>query len=591
MLVLLLLAQVDPVLKLSVDARESTRGVIHVREQVPVQPGRIAIYYPKWIPGQHSASGTIESVTSLHFTAAGKELTWRRDPVDMYTFWVSIPKGSSLLNISFDWLSTPGNNFAPSFARLKFTDLAMSPVGPSQKIFVQPSVTFPTGWKWSGALEEKTSSGGRVDFKTVSFRDLLDSPLLAGQYLQRIKLGEIEGAPVRYNVFADNDSLLPEATVGALKHIPAQFAALFGSKHFRHYDFLSTRSNFGGWDGLEHHESSEDGTGLQDFQDDPVGFGYLFTHEFFHSWNGKFRRPAGLATPDFLQPMKGELLWVYEGLTQYYGFVMAARCGLITKDQLGDVLAGYYLMLDTEPARKWRSVADSAVAAQLTYHTPDKWTRSIRRPDFYFEGMLVWLEADCLIRSGTKGERSLDDFCRAFATGSTSLPVVKPYSAEEVYGTLNHIYPYDWRTFFEKRLYDVTPRAPKLGIEMAGYEVAFSSDQNWFRNGWVIGSYAFARCGMSVSADGEVVDLDLKGNAYVAGLNIGDRLTQINGQPFSPEDFHSQLAKSTGVLKLLVNTSGEVRQVELKCRGGAIYPHLKRTAKPDILLKIASPRN
>lgn len=581
----------DPqVLSLHIDARQANRGVIHVEETIPTKAGKVAFYFPKWIPGEHSPTGTIQALTNLHFRGDKGDLSWRRDPVDMFKFWVNVPSGQASVSVSFDNLTEPFDTYAENFARIKFTRLAMSPVMDSDKVFVRPTLVPPDGWQIRTALVAPAGSGNGIHFQPVSFRDLLDSPILIGKFVQTVNLGSIHGSAMRFNVFADDNSKLPDSVTSSLKNIPGEYEAVFGSRHFRHYDFLVTRSNQGGWDGLEHIESSEDGTGLDDYKDDPVGFGYLFAHECFHSWNGKYRRPAGLTTADFLQPMKGELLWVYEGLTQYYGFVMAARLGLISKDDLADVIAGYYNMLDTEPARRWQSVADSAIGAQLSYHRPDKWTRSARRPDFYFETLLVWLEADCLIRKGTGGKKSLDDFCCLFAGNNTNAPAVKPYDAEEIYKLLGEVYTYDWRKFFDARLYSVTPHAPSNGIAMAGYAMTYNSTPNAFKNNFVIGSFLFARCGITVDNDGNVVDLDPSGPAFKAGLSIGDSITKVAGDKFSYDAFAQAVTGSTGAVTVSAKRNDQERSITIKCKGGAIIPHLKRTDGPDLLARIASPK-
>ncbi len=578
-----------PAIHLHVDAREVTRGVIRVHETIPASTqagGKISLYFPKWIPGEHSPSGPLPSLIKLRFTADGKELTWRRDPVEMFKFVVDLPRSATHLDADFVNVTERFDTFTNEFARIKWNRLILSPVKPSNAVLVETELTPPQGWQVACVLPTDRQ-GDSFHISSTNLTTVIDSPALIGHYRHRLELGAIEGSPMTLEVFTDSDvDLLPDNIKAAAKNIPAEFAALCGSRHFRRYNFLLTISDNGGWDGLEHHECSEDGLGVDQPKNDPVMSGYLLAHEFFHSWNGKFRRPRGLATPDYLAPMQGELLWVYEGLTQYYGFVVAARCGLITQEMLQDVIAGYWNLLANEPGRRWRSVADTAVSAQLTYRTPEAYMREIRRPDFYFEGLLIWLEADCLIRKGTNGQKSLDDFCRSFFSGSTGAPVVKPYDAAEVYAALNHVYPYDWKSFFQQRIYSLVPTLPLDGIRLAGYDVVRSDAPNWFKNEHVVAAFTYARTGFTVHDDGVVADIAVDGDAYKRGLALGDKIVKVNGKAFTPDEFKLALTSSAGTLGIEVEGG---KKLDLPCLGGPLMPHLKRTGGQDLISAIAAP--
>jgi predicted metalloprotease with PDZ domain len=576
------------VIDLFVDASQVTRGVIHVREVIPAGSGRVALYLPKWIPGQHSPGGVIQSMTQLEFRVGGRLLSWRRDPVEMFRFWVDVPPGASQIEARFTNLTTPGDTFTPTLARIDWDRLVLSPDGPSNNIRFRPTLSLPDGWKREGALYRNGGAGA----PEVSMTELLDSPVLAGKNETSYDLGMLKGRPVRFHVFSDAAKPnIPEATARVLPNITREYEALFQSRHFRHYDFLTSLSDVGAFAGLEHHESSEDGLGSDQLVSDPVLSGYIFTHEFFHSWNGKYRRPKGLATADYLQPMQGELLWVYEGLTQYYGFLMAARCGLITKDMLGDVIAGYWNLLNSEPGRRWRSVADTAVSAQLTYNTPENYMRELRRPDFYFEGVIFWLEADCIIRNGTNGQRSLDDFCRIFYGGISDQPMVKPFEASEVYDTLNRVYRYHWAGFFQKRVYETSPNLSLDAIHLAGYDVVYTDEDSTFKNQQAVSSFTYARSGLVLGGDGTVTDIDIDGEPYKHGISLGEKVAAVNGAAYSPKAFREALTKATGTLTLKVGEGESARDVSFPCPGGPIIPHLKRAAQgPDLLAAIAAPR-
>lgn len=586
MILALALAVPDFPIDLQVDARDANRGVIRVTERIPVNGRRLDLYLPKWIPGDHSPDGPIQSLTNLQFRANGQTLIWRRDPVEMYRFSIDVPAGSAMVEASFTNLSAPGDTYTTNMARVKWGSLALSPIAPARSIRFKATLRVPAGWGATTALSGTATAADTLSYPVVDFAELQDSPVLTAKNLRVSPLGTVLGAPVRLVTASEDANFAwPEATERGFHQIPLQFETMLRSRHFRHYDFLVGLT--GASAGLEHHESSEDDLGANDPQENPINVGMILTHEMFHSWNGKFRRPAGLATPDFLQPMHGELLWVYEGLTQYYGYILGARCGLLKQQELGDAIAGYYNYLASSPGRRWRSVADTAVSAQLTFGVPPEWLRSNRRTDFYYEGMLTWLEADCLIRRNTKGRQSLDDFCRVFLGGGTNEPVVVPYSADDVYAALKRIYPYDWKQFFQDRLYRVDQGAPGAGIRSAGYEVYYSNEPSKVLSPWVVGSFSYRVCGMSAGSDGSVTDLDLDGPGFKSGINIGDTIEQINGKPYSLELLHRALAETTGDIVLQLKTGTKIR---LANSPDPAIPHLRRApGTVDVMASITAP--
>ena len=503
-------------ISLDVDASEAARGIIHVSEKMTVMPGRFAIFYPKWIPGEHSPTGTINNLVNLHISANGKPVAWNRDNVEMFAFWCDVPKGMTSLDIAFDDVEDPQSTHSANLARIKWNRLVLYPRGVNQnKINVTASLRPPTGWQYATALPVQSESGGVTHFGPVDLETFVDSPAILGKYFKKIPLTD-SGSVTEMDIAADTEDALqytPE-TLAGWKSLIRQAHLAFGGQHYNSYRFLLTLSDEGGNEGLEHHQSSEDGTVLDALKggEELLDLGDLLGHEYTHSWNGKYRRPAGLATPDFDKPMEGELLWVYEGLTEYLGYVLPTRSGLWTQDDFRETLASDAAMMATQSGRDWRPVVDTARAVQFTYGESRAWRNVRRGVDYYYEGDLVWLEADTLIRKQTGGKKSLDDFLHEFH-GGISAPRVVPYTFNDVVVALNKVMPYDWATFLRQRIYEVKPDAPTGGITNGGYRLEYDSTPNiriagqekWrgYRN------YMYG-IGMTVATDGTIADVQLR---------------------------------------------------------------------------------
>src|SRR5215510_13364633 len=443
-------------IRLRVDATEAPRRLYHVDLTIPAAPGPLNLFYPKWIPGEHAPTGPITDVAGLRVSSGGRTLEWKRDSVEMFAFHINVPQGASSIDVKLDFLSNSdaaGFSSAASatseLAILSWNQLVLYPQGKaSDDVQVSAELRLPADWKFGTALPVAKANGSDVQFKTVSLTTLVDSPVLAGKHFRRIELSP-GATPAHYlDVAADTDEALnaPPELIDKYKKLVKEAHALFGTTHYREYHFLLALSDNIAHFGLEHHESSGDQT-QEEFLVDPAtnaNSASLLPHEFVHSWNGKYRRPDGLATGDFEKPMKGDLLWIYEGLTEYYGWVLASRSGLITPERNLQALALAIAPLDNQVGREWRSLADTAVSAQLLYEARGDWESLRRGTDFYDEGALIWLEADTIIRKQTQNRKSLDDFCRAFHGGTSSPPEVKPYMLDDVVRTLNTIAPYDW---------------------------------------------------------------------------------------------------------------------------------------------------
>jgi len=588
-------------IRLNVDATQAARNLLHVKLTLPVTPGPVTLFYPKWIPGEHTPTGPIDDLVGLKLTGNGKSIPWRRDDVEMFAFHCDVPQGVNTLEVAFDDASQPGTTSTAKLARIKWNRLLVYPQGKnSDDIRIHPSLTLPVGWNFATALPVASESKNELEFKDVSLTTLVDSPAIIGVNFRKLPLTST-GIMHELDLMGDTTSALdikPETLTG-LKNLVQEANALFGARHYSSYRFLVTLSDHGGSEGLEHHESSEDGVGEQALTDELelLDFDDLMGHEYTHSWNGKYRRPAGIATPDFEQPMKGELLWVYEGLTEYLGRVLPARSGLWSPEVFRDTIAAVAAEFENESGRQWRPLVDTAVAVQLTYPSPRAWLNYRRRVDYYDEGSLIWLEADVLIRERSSGKLSLDDFCRKFHGGTDTPPEVKPYTFDDVVNTLNQVTPYDWRTFLNERLYQVAAHAPLAGITNGGWKVVYNDKPNiQIRMGdhsrkSIDLSYSI---GAMLKEDGSVMDVNPNMSAATAGLAPGMKILTVNGRTWSGEVLHDaiQSAKSnTAPIDLVVENGSFTESYKLEYHGGERYPHLEREpGKPDVLDEVIKSR-
>ena len=579
---------------LTVDATDAARNIVHSKLAIPVRPGPLTLFYPKWIPGEHSPTGPINDLVGLRLSAGGKTIPWRRDDVEMFAFHCDIPAGVSVLDVTFDDASQPESTASAKLARIKWNRLLVYIQGMnSDAINVKASLKLPAGWKFASALPVVNERGTEVQFKDVTLEQLVDSPAIIGANFRKFPLSS-EGVVHEMDVMADTPAALemkPE-TLAGLKKIVQEAYALFGARHYRSYKFLVTLSDHGGSEGLEHHESSEDGTGEAAFSDELelLDFDELIGHEYTHSWNGKYRRPAGLATPDFEQPMRGELLWVYEGLTQYLGRVLPARSGLWTPEDFRETMAAVAAQMETQSGREWRPLVDTAIDVQWGYPSPRAWMNYRRRVDYYDEGSLIWLDADVLIRTRSNGKLSLDDFCHRFHGGQDTAPMVKAYTFDDVVNTLNEVMPYDWRSFLNARVNEVNPHAPMGGITNGGWKLVYNDKPNTLIR---IGDHARKSVdvtfslGLLVKEDGSVMDVNPNFPAFKAGIAPGMKIITVNGRAWSTDVLHAAIAESktsSAPMEFVVENGSFTETYKVNYHGGERYPHLERdSAKPDVI--------
>ena len=601
---------------LSVDATEAPRKIFHARMAIPVNPGPLTLVYPKWIPGEHGPTGPIINLAGLKFMAGGKTIPWRRDDVEMYAFHLDVPAGVNSLEASLDFLSptyaggfTAGASTTSHLAIVTWNQLVLYPEGANiSDVNFKANLTLPPGWQFGTALPvsgryinrlPNGPANSRIDFSPVSLERLVDSPVLAGEYFLVIPLAANPANEL--DIAADNPADLqvsPELTM-SLKRIVSEAVSLFGATHYSHYHFLLTLSDHTAHFGLEHHESNDSRVAERALVDNvyrSVSLSVL-PHEFVHSWNGKYRRPAGLATSNYQEPMKGELLWVYEGLTEYLGNLLAARSGLWTPQQYRDALAQVAADLDHKPGHMTRPLIDTTVAAQLLYNAPEEWTSIRRSVDFYDEGWLIWLDVDTKIRELTNGAKSLDDFCKRFHGPPSTPPMIKTYMFDDVVATLNDVTPFDWRNFLQVRLYSTDVHAPLVGIERGGWKLgyqampsAYLSDLESVRHGVELG-YSI---GLRLHGDGLIGDVIEGSPASKAGIGPGMKVIAVNGKSYSSEILRDAIKATTDPkqrrIDLLIDNEGHIENHQLTYGEGEKYAVLERdSSKPDLMSKIIAP--
>jgi len=589
-------------LTLVVDATDIGRKLYHAHELVPATPGSMTLVYPKWLPGEHAPTGPITDLVGLSFSAGGKPMGWQRDPVDMYAFHLGVPPGATVVEVELEFLSagsTSGFSSAasatPHLAVVTWNQLLLYPDGVNtDQVNIQPRLKMPSGWQYATALHALSNGDGGVEFGQVSLTTLVDSPVLMGEFFKSIPL-DTSDRPVALDVAADSASALAfsPALIGNARQLVVEADALFGARHFDSYHFLLSLSDHVAHFGLEHHQSNDSRVYERAAVNESPSLGVL-AHEFVHSWNGKFRRPSGLATPNFQEPMRGDLLWVYEGLTQYLGYVLAVRSGLWTEQYYRERLAGIAASLDHTPGRAWRPLVDTATAAQLLYAAPPQWASLRRGTDFYDEGWLIWLDVDTEIRQLTKGERAIDDFCHRFYGGASGSPAVSPYTLDDVVATLNQVAPFDWRTFLLARVNAIGPRAPLEGIDRAGWRLAYTDARNDYLKTVEQGEehttdLAYS-LGVRLSADGSIVDALVGSPAFLAGLGPGMRILKIGSKPYSPDGIRAAVslaARPGPPIYLEIDNDGTVTTVPVDYRGGPREPHLQQVpGRPDVLASI-----
>ncbi len=595
-------------LKVSVDATDIARRIFRVRETVPAQPGPLTLLYPQWLPGNHSPSGPIDKLAGLKVSANGKALKWTRDPLNVYAFHVDVPQGASSVEVEFEVLSPQDARqgrvvMTPEMLNLQWNTVTLYPAGYyASRIQAESSVKFPAGWQFGTALEQASRDGDTVNFKPIKFDDLVDSPIYAGKYFKRVDLDPGAKTLVHLNIVADDPKFLeikPEQ-LKVHQNLVQQMYKMYGAHHYDHYDFLFSLSDKMSGNGLEHHRSSENGVGTGYFTewDKNVLARDLLPHEFNHSWDGKYRRGADLSTPNFNVPMQDSLLWVYEGQTQFWGYVMAARSGLWKQDEAHDMLSAVAANYDKgRPGlQQWRNIQDTTNDPIIAQRRPLPYRNYQMSEDYYSGGQMIWLDVDGKLRDLSGNKKSIDDFGKAFFGMKNGEWDVNTYTFEDVVKTLNGIQPYDWASYLRERLDGHGPITG--GIEASGWKVVYNDKPSAAMKAAEArfgGANLVYSLGVTLGKGGDIMDVLWDGPAFKAGLSPGMKLIAVNGKEFSSDaikDAVTAAAKDKNQpVELLVKNFDQYQTLRIDYHDGLKYPHLERIAgKPDRLSELLKAR-
>lgn len=590
-----------PAIKLLVDESQAARQIAFVREEIPVKPGALSLAYPKWIPGEHGPTGPIENLAALSIRAGSRTLPWMRDPEDIFSFHTQIPSGTQQITVEFDTLLE--NTISNHQLLLRWNTVVLYPLGIDKRVLmIEPSVLLPSDWKQGSSLAVSEQSGNRVNFAATSLERLIDSPVLAGEFFRALPLAS--AWPAEVDITGESQAAIDRANdahaVELLAKLVDEDQAMFGFRHWDKLHLLVSQAPGRFFDGLEHEDSPWNGMGDADLskRDQLQKFGWpLLAHEQAHSWCGKYRRPAELyRKPDYQGPERTTLLWVYEGLTEYAGMLLATRAGFNDGDYMRDYLAKVAAGFAAEAGRRSSALVDTATD-NWVLRTPDSGWASLRRnQDYYNEGALMWLYADAIIREKSQGRRSLDDFMRGFLGQRDTGPVVAPYMREDVEAALSATLTYDWHSFIEKYVYQVNPNPPTDGLEAAGWRLVYNDTPNgqfFFSDFTPVEYWGTFSVGVNVGRDGAIADVVAGSPAYNAGLGPHMMIVAVDGRAYSSEVLNEAIAHPPdGKISLLVRNFDTLQTFEIQYAGGVRYPHLERIPdKPDYLSEIFAPRS
>jgi predicted metalloprotease with PDZ domain len=595
-------------LAVAVDATRVGQRILHSRIEIPANPGNLTLLYPKWMPGEHGPTGPLVNLVDLHLSADGKEIAWSRDPIEMYQLHVTVPAGAKRLVAEADFLYpgkegnfTSGRGATDALAIVSWNSVVLYPAGTSgDALRVTPSLRLPAGWSYATSLTEEAKDGETIRFGPVSLAALIDSPVLIGEHFVHLELGVHHGVPHRLEIAADRAAdLAPAQELAApMSRLVDEALALFSARHYDSYRWLLSLSDNVQHFGLEHHQSSDDRREEETLVQEAGRrtLPSLLAHEYVHSWNGKYRRPKGLLSPDLQTPMQGALLWVYEGLTEHLGLVLPARAGLWTPEYYREEVASLAATLEARTGRNWRPLGDTAVGAQMLYGSPRDGQALRRGTDFYDESVFLWLDVDTLLREKSGGKLTLDDFCHRFHGGADSPPAVVPYDRDELVKTLNGLVPYDWQGVFREHVDVLQPHLPMQGLERAGWRLAYNDQPNQAmadndarreQHDW---SFSL---GFAVNKEGEIDDVLPESPAGKAGMVAYEKLLGIGGHAYSPGAVKAALAEAKGgkaPIEVVTTRGDAVRIYRLDYHEGARYPHLEAIpGRPDVLADILRP--
>jgi predicted metalloprotease with PDZ domain len=600
-------------LTVRLDAREIVRNHVHTDLTLAVKGGPLTLVFPKWIPGEHMPSGPLDTLIGMTMRAHGQLLAWQRDPKDPFAVSVTVPPGVSQLDIALDsGLPTEGGSFtagptnSAQLAVLSWNQYVLLPKGrDAATLSTAASLRAPPQWQIACALEQQPQADGSVRLEEGNLARLIDSPVQIAHFARRIELpGSAPLPQLKHSISLAADSeeamKLPEDFAAGYGQLVAQSGMLFGTRMYRHYTWLLTLSDHVAHFGLEHHESSDDRVDENSVSDAPLreGVAELLAHEYVHSWNGKYRRPAGLLSADYQQPMDGTLLWVYEGMTQFWGTVLPVRAGLIPQPSYREMLASVAGSFDIQTGNRWRPLADTAVAAQVLYDAPPAWSMSRRDVDFYEASEFLWLNVDSELRTRSGGKISLDDYVRRFYAGAGGAPALKPFVEQDIYTTLAGMVPGDWRALVHRHLDSLGPQVLLGALRGSGWQLSYTAEKNPYletqqrrrketNREWSLG--------VLVDDKETVVETIEDRAAARAGVGPGMKLIAVNGRKYSADVLDAALAAAQAnrkPIELLVESADYYRVVSVPYFDGPRWPHLTRIeGTPDLLTRTLTPRS
>lgn len=599
-------------LTVRLDAREITRKHVHTELNLAVKGGPLTLVFPKWIPGEHGPTGPLDTLVGLIIRANGRALIWQRDPRDMFAIRVTVPAGVTHLQIALDTgLPTEGGEFtagptsSAQLALISWNQFVLLPKGrDAAAISTEATVVAPDGWQLSCALGLRPQADGSVRLEDANLARLIDSPLQMGRFAKHFELtGSAPFSQLNHTIalVADSEQAMkvPDDFAASYARLVAQSGLLFGTRMYRHYTWLLTLSDHVAHFGLEHHESSDDRVDENSLSEPALreGVAELLAHEYVHSWNGKYRRPAGLLSPDYQQPMDGTLLWVYEGMTQFWGNVLPVRSGLVPQQSYREMLASRAGFYDIQSGDRWRPLVDTAVAAQILYDAPPAWSMSRREVDFYEASMFLWLNVDAELRARSGGKASLDDYVKRFYAGRGGEPALKPYVEADVYTTLAGVAPGDWRAIIHRHLDSLGPQALLEGLRSSGWQLSYSAEKNSFLEAqqkrrkvtnrmWSIGLY--------IDDKNTIVETIEERAAARAGAGPGMIVLAVNGHKYSAEVLDAALLaaqSSKQPIELMVENGDYYQLLKVPYFDGPRWPHITRIeGSADVLTEVLKPR-
>jgi predicted metalloprotease with PDZ domain len=595
----------EQAISLYVDATDAPRRLLHSQLTLEVSPGKLTLVYPRWgIQTYGAPAATVDNIVGLTVKAGDRSIDWARDPVDMFAFHLNVPEHVSTLQVSMDVVApvqrSDMNAATGQLLVLDWQTVFLYPQGANvADMQVKPRLRLPQGWQQGSALRSSVVTNDSIEYQPTSLANLVDSPVLAGKYFNTTSIRGATGPAVFVHIAADTSAAarLPEDWQKRITRIVNEAGALFGGYPYSEYHFLLSLSDQLGNDGLEHRESSDIHVRLATLTEvsNRLAYGYLIPHEYTHAWNGKFRVPAGLVRLDFQQPQTTELLWVYEGLTRYLNWVLAARAGVLNYEESRDYAALLAAKVAHRPGRQWRSLQDTALSAGILNDAPDEWESKRRSVDYYDEALFIWLEVDTQIRQITRGKRSLDDFCRLFFGPSRDAARGQPYVFDDIVATLNTVAPYDWQILLRDRLLATgADKAPLQSLEASGWTLRYRDS---------VGSVQAARdrvrgtveerfsIGVLAQESGDVTDVIDGSAAWRAGAGPGMKITRVGSEPWSPEAFRSAIGHNVREpLALTLQSGVEWVAVRVEHAEGARYPYLARADGQDLMAEILRPR-